>query len=288
MTTDITGTSIAIVNGTVVAIQGNAVKAQSLGSNQDGYILTWVNGNNDWEAVVPPTNAIVGLQSQTFNSDGYWTCPANVFNVWLNGFGGGGGGAGGNQPGGGGGGGGSIAVSGVVSVVPGTTYSVVVGTGGTGGVTATTGNDGAATSFGTNFYAQGAGKGWTMTGSGPVSGGGCNIAGASTFAAGPEAGVGGGYNDNGNTSCNNWSGNGNYTGGTKGAQNTYGGGGGGGAGPGGNGANGGAGHAGLAGVAGSAAAANTGAGGGAGGSSDVSGGAGGNGGSGQLTISWIG
>ena len=36
MATDISGTSISIVTGTVVAIQGNAVKPESLGSNQDG------------------------------------------------------------------------------------------------------------------------------------------------------------------------------------------------------------------------------------------------------------
>ena len=65
MSSDITGTSISIVNGTVVALQGNAVKSQSLGSNQDGYALTWVNGNNDWEAQplpasLPPDGAAGG------------------------------------------------------------------------------------------------------------------------------------------------------------------------------------------------------------------------------------
>src|ERR1700722_5000619 len=71
MTTDITGTSIAIVNGTVVAIQGNAVKSQSLGSNQDGYVLTWVDGNDDWEATalpgsLPPDGAAGGDLSGSY------------------------------------------------------------------------------------------------------------------------------------------------------------------------------------------------------------------------------
>jgi hypothetical protein len=34
----------------VVALQGNAVRAQSLGASSDGYVLTWINANNDWEA----------------------------------------------------------------------------------------------------------------------------------------------------------------------------------------------------------------------------------------------
>jgi hypothetical protein len=38
MTTDI--------NGTVIAIQGNAVEAGTNGSAQDGYVLTWVNADN--------------------------------------------------------------------------------------------------------------------------------------------------------------------------------------------------------------------------------------------------
>ena len=95
MTSDIT-------NALVVAIQGNAVKAETEGSAQDGYVLTWKNSNNQWEA-----KPSVGLQSQTFTSSGTWTCPKNVFNVWLTGFGGGGGGASGSGSTGGGGGGGS-------------------------------------------------------------------------------------------------------------------------------------------------------------------------------------
>jgi hypothetical protein len=75
MSSDVNGTSIAIVNGTVVAIQGNTVKAQSLGSNQDGYVLTWVDGNDDWEATplpgsLPPDGVAGG------DLDGYYPAPS--------------------------------------------------------------------------------------------------------------------------------------------------------------------------------------------------------------------
>jgi hypothetical protein len=42
MSSDINGTSIAIVNGTVVAIQGNAISSDSLGSNQGKYKSTTI------------------------------------------------------------------------------------------------------------------------------------------------------------------------------------------------------------------------------------------------------
>jgi hypothetical protein len=35
---------------TVMALQNNTVRNQILGPAQDGYVLTWVNGNNNWEA----------------------------------------------------------------------------------------------------------------------------------------------------------------------------------------------------------------------------------------------
>ena len=33
------------INGTVVAIQGNPVVEETLGANQDGYVLTWDNAD---------------------------------------------------------------------------------------------------------------------------------------------------------------------------------------------------------------------------------------------------
>lgn len=52
---DVTGTTAA---GTVVKIQNHNVLSQSLGSTQDGYVLTWVNGSTDLEMKIS-TNSIV-------------------------------------------------------------------------------------------------------------------------------------------------------------------------------------------------------------------------------------
>src|SRR5579885_2533080 len=38
------------IGKTVVAIQGNPVKREILGTNQDGYVLTWTNDDGQWEA----------------------------------------------------------------------------------------------------------------------------------------------------------------------------------------------------------------------------------------------
>jgi len=284
-------------NTAVIAIQGNSVVAETLTSSQDGYVLTW--DNTDGYIAAKPS---VGLQSQVFTSSGTWTCPTNVFNVWLNGFGGGGGGGGSIAqsnycPSGGGG---SIQFSGCVAVTPNTTYTIVIGIGGYGGTSGGNGSDGSPSSFDTLFYAQGGGGGIGVS-TQAIFGGGNNFPGsdASNTNTNPIAAGGGpGYSiisvdsllvaPSGNI---NWFGNGSYIGGTGGLQahgTTYAAGAGGGAGPCGNGATGADGQFGSSPSNGSSAADNTGAGGGAGGSSNTAGGAGGNGGSGQLTVSWIG
>lgn len=53
---DVTGVTIA---STVVALQGNTVKPQALESSQDGYVLTWHNSANQWQAL--PTNDMIAL-----------------------------------------------------------------------------------------------------------------------------------------------------------------------------------------------------------------------------------
>lgn len=52
---DLSGTTAA---ATVTKIQGNAVKAETEGATQDGYVLTWINGNSEWEA--KPVSAASG------------------------------------------------------------------------------------------------------------------------------------------------------------------------------------------------------------------------------------
>lgn len=280
------------INGTVVAIQGNAVQSGTLGSNNDGYVLTWENADNQWE-----TKPSVGLQSQTFTVDGYWTCPANVFNVWLTGFGAGGGGAAQGTAGGdtasGGGGGASWQSQTVVNVVPNTEYFVSVGSGGSGGTSiGANGENGGNTTFATLATFAGASGAF----GGDASYGGGSVVGtyaADTNHGSPQqqspAGSGGmgsgSYSSSGQMGTASIQG---YSGGAIGLYNSpYNGGGGGGGGT--NGAGGNGGNSNPSGVGGNGqnAANNSGAGGGGGGSGSSSGGAGGNGGSGQLTVSWI-
>lgn len=63
-----------------------------------------------------------------------WTAPEGVFSVEYLVVGGGGGSGGGYDTGAGGGGGGGMVLTGTLSVVPGTTYTVTVGDGGTAGI----------------------------------------------------------------------------------------------------------------------------------------------------------
>ena len=253
--------------------------------------------------------------SQKFTASGSWTAPSTVVRARVEGFGGGGGGgqgraAGGPNNGSGGGGGAILRVL-TVPVVPGTTYTVTIGAGGSGGVypspNPTTGGD---TTFGTLAIFRGASFGSADTAGAETtvtSGGmsfkanaGGNAEGSNDppnfYVAAEAAGGSGGGGQGaglraGVAGNDNMSGYGAFTGGAAGAVSSAGGGGGGGAGPNGNGGAAGAGapNVSVAGVAGTAAASNSGAGGGGGGgggSTSGNGGNGGNGGSGQLTVYW--
>jgi Glycine-rich domain len=123
--------------------------------------------------------------TQTFLSNATWTAPAGVTSVTLYGIGGGGGGGGAGRPphttstttrgGGGGGGGGAVASYNIVSVVPGSSYTITIGAGGTTAAGATSdngngtnGNDGADTTFGSLATFCGAGGGGAGAGSATV------------------------------------------------------------------------------------------------------------------------
>lgn len=54
------------IDKTVVAIQGNPVKREILGSGQDNYVLTWVNANNEWEAKASVSDVAGGDLSGTY------------------------------------------------------------------------------------------------------------------------------------------------------------------------------------------------------------------------------
>lgn len=287
---------VSDINGTVVGIQGNPVVAETLGAGQDGYVLTW--DNTDGYIVARPK---AGLQQAYFTTSGTWTCPAGVTNVLVIASGGGGGGSlSGGSGDGGSGGGGAIQVTGCVSVMPGTSYSVTIGAGGIGGSGGSNPNygaDGGTTSFSTAFYANGGGGGQWTNGTN-IWNGGVNVPGFSEITAvvtgfgAAYGGLGGGVSVATNGPSGgwiNWSGNGSYVGGYVGTNNVGKGGGGGGAGPQGNGAAGGAGAttSNSFGSVGVNASNNTGAGGGGGGGGTGSDGhntAGGNGGSGYLYL----
>lgn len=286
------------ISGTVVGIQGEPIDAEVLTSSDDGYVLTWDNMDGYW--VARPVSTQQGLRKDYFISSGVWTCPIGVTNVLLIGCGGGGGGSsgGGNaNEYGGGGGGGAIQQTSYASVIPGTQYTVTIGTGGSGatgtGGNSVTGNDGSPTTFSNLFSAIGAGAGYGSYG----GCGGLNFAtgqtnllgsfnmgsnfswgwvttagvGAPSYVVGTQAGA---------TQHGQLNFVGGYSGGTTPTSGSATGGGGGGAGPQGSGGSGG-----VSGSAGTSGGINTGAGGGGGGQSlTTTGGNGGSGGSGYLYI----
>lgn len=212
---------------------------------------------------------IVPSGYQEFLASAMWIAPPGVSSITVYGFGGGGGGGSGagydnlspHASGGNGGATGSANTI-TVSVIPGTTYIITIGTGGVGG----------------------AGQGGNASGNAGSSGENTTFDVLATFYGG-SGGSGGAintYNGNGSSGSNQ----GSYTGGSGGTgyndgANMFGGGSGGDAGPAGNGANGGNGNGGSVGT--TTANSGTGGGGSGGGPSAIPGG---NGGSGYLSITW--
>ena len=145
-------------------------------------------------ACLLPAAALAQTLTDTFNSSGTWTAPAGVTSINVVAWGAGGGGADDSMRGGGGGGSGAFA-SATVTVVPGTTYAVTVGTGGASGAA------GGASSFGdgSQLLARGgsgatsdtgAAAGLASTSVGSVKFNGC--AGGNGQWSGPSRGGGGG------------------------------------------------------------------------------------------------
>ena len=105
---------------------------------------------------------VSSIREAVFTASGSWTCPAGITKVLLDGSGGGGGGAcGASSAANGNGGGGAASVTGqLITVVPGTVYTITVGNGGAGGTSSTpTGGDGGTSSFGTLVSLPGGGGG---------------------------------------------------------------------------------------------------------------------------------
>lgn len=150
-----------------------------------GQITTLIVGTLTFgDSTVQSTAAIAPSAiptTQVFGASGTFTVPANVTRLRVTVVGGGGGGSAGWQTGtgqcgdpivyssGGGGGSGGTAI-GVYSVTPGQTYSVTVGSGGTGSNTGN-GSAGTASSFGALLSATGGGAGSTFPSGGSGSSG---------------------------------------------------------------------------------------------------------------------
>lgn len=133
-------------------------------------------------------------KSETFTTNGTWTRPEGVTQVWL--FGRGGGGGGNSRqvgPTDSTGGAGSVSQWVLITGLTAASESVTVGTGGAG-VNGVTANDGGDTTFGSHATFKG-GQGAhdaATPGSGPVRGGGAGgDPGANSYAAAGGAGGGG-------------------------------------------------------------------------------------------------
>jgi hypothetical protein len=129
-----------------------------------------------------------------------WTVPSNVTSVQVECIGAGGSGAIGYSHGAGGGGGGAYAVNPAVSVTPGSSVTVAVGSGGAGVSTYTAGNSGGDTCFGGSSLGSctvGGQGGQGGQGASPYDGGAGGSAASSTGTTKYSGGSGGGGANNG-------------------------------------------------------------------------------------------
>jgi len=182
-------------------------------SNRTGckmYMMCDKKNNNSVDTYIPNTLTISPFTNiGTFS----WTAPQYVTSVDYLIVGGGGGGGAAYDTGSAGGGGGGLALTGSISVTPGTTYSIMVGDGGIGGAGTlissvrgeNNGNDGLHSSFST-IIALGGGKGYksrAANGSAGLGGSASNNNVAPTGGNGAGNRVGGedGGGGGGNTSA---------------------------------------------------------------------------------------
>jgi hypothetical protein len=201
--TTVTSSSISVYPGAPFL----AEKLTSLGSLLSGYALlnspafsgtptapTPTSGDSSTKLATTAfvTNAVAAVAvahgETVFGSNGSWTAPAGVTTAHLSGCAGGGGGGngpGGDNGGGGGGGGDGSEEEVAVTVVPGTTYTVTIGAGGSPE------NAGGATSFGSllTWSGGGAGQDGAAGGAGGAAGGPGGQAGLGGFMCS----TGGGY-----------------------------------------------------------------------------------------------
>ena len=132
-----------------------------------------------------------------FSASGTWTCPAGVTSIKVECWGGGGAGGGGTVANtyAGGGGGGAFNVNNAVAVIPGTNYTITVGTGAVG--TLISGTAGGNSIFGSSLVIANGGAGGITVAGGVGAGGaggtgGTFNGGNGSAGAGTSSGAGGG------------------------------------------------------------------------------------------------
>lgn len=152
------GTGQATLTANNVLIGAGTSSVTFVAPGTSGNVLT-----SDGTSWVSQALTTIQLREQLFLSSGTWVAPANVTQVQLVVVGAGGGGGGGNTgiPGDGAAGGIAGVAVGSATVVPGTSYTVTVGTGGTGGTLNNNGTGGGTSSFDALMSATGGGAGLT-------------------------------------------------------------------------------------------------------------------------------
>ena len=135
-------------------------------------------------SVIWQTPNLLSQTPQTYTTSGSWVCPAGVTQVTVQCWGAGGGGGGRTSTGRAGGGGGGAYACSTFTVIPGTSYPFVVGTGG--------GNNaaGTASSFNTNWVLASGGSGGTLNSTAGGNGGQASTSIGSIKYSGGNGGTG--------------------------------------------------------------------------------------------------
>jgi hypothetical protein len=148
--------TLGTISGNSILFSGASTLPSQSGNS--GKFLTTNGTAASWGSIISGINA-----ADVFASSGNWTCPAGVQKVLVTVIGGGGGGGGYafNVDGRNGGGGGYG--TGVLTVTPGTVYTVTIGSGGAGGTNGAIGSAGGTSTFET-ISATGGGGGTGVVG----------------------------------------------------------------------------------------------------------------------------
>ena len=205
-TAQTTGTSMGSPS---TDFQTNTLTASGLitandGINVAGGALTIPNATATNE---PPTlsQIFIGNRKAVFTSNGSWTVPDFVTTIWVSGVAGGGGGGGASlgTSGGNGGGAGQSIIKQVLSVTPGDSLSISIGSGGANGGTGNTAgvNGGNTvltdTTSSTTLITLAGGGGGAAGGAGSVSSNAANNLGALGYPTGASGNVIGGISTGG-------------------------------------------------------------------------------------------